>query len=211
MFGKRNRGARSARRKGKRKPKRKPIQKSAILKRLLMVAFLVWAGWEFVCYSSEVLAVSTIGIQGAVTIDERAIVDACDITTADNIFLVRRRKGWEADPSLVDVCTPVGDYCLEGITRNLVMTLALELGYALHEVPDLIPLDFVGEDKECFLTGTGCGLMPVVGVEGVAVGDGTPGAVTRNLLAGVRSSMADPAHGISIHANREQLVKYLAG
>jgi cell division protein FtsQ len=86
MFRKRKKGSASARRKSRRK--RKPIQKGAILKRLIMVAFFAWAGWEFVCYSSEVLAVATIGIQGAVTIDEEAIVDACDITTADNIFLL---------------------------------------------------------------------------------------------------------------------------
>jgi len=84
MFGKRKH--RGARRRNKRK--RKPIQKGAVAKRLLLVAFFVWTGWEFVRYSSDVLAVSTIGIQGAVTIDEEAIVDACDVTTADNIFLL---------------------------------------------------------------------------------------------------------------------------
>ena len=85
MFGKRKRGKAPT---GRKRGKRKPLRMGSIVKRLLMVAFFVWAGWEFVCYSSEVLAVSTIGIQGAVTIDEKAIVDACAITTADNLFLL---------------------------------------------------------------------------------------------------------------------------
>ncbi len=129
--------------------------------------------------------------------------------TADNIFLIRKEDGWQDDPGKVHLFTPVPDYCLMGITRNLIMEEARGQGYTLHEVDDLLPLDFVGPDKEVFLTGTGCGLMPIVGVEGVEVGGGEPGVVTRILLERIRAAMANPALGISINATRDELQAYL--
>jgi len=131
--------------------------------------------------------------------------------TADNIFLILKDDGWQSDPARVHIYTPVPEYCLVGITRNLVMAEAKQLGFTVHEVPDLLPLDFVGAGKECFLTGTGCGLMPVVGVQGVPVGDSHPGEVTRTLLGRVRAAMADPSRGIPVNADRAQLAAYLAG
>jgi len=129
--------------------------------------------------------------------------------TADNIFLIRKEDGWQSDPAKVHLFTPVPEYCLIGITRNLIVSEARKLGYTIHEVKDLIALDFVGQGRECFLTGTGCGLMPIVGIEGIAVGDGHPGEVTRILLQKIRSNMADPAHGISINATREKFQSYM--
>lgn len=131
--------------------------------------------------------------------------------TADNIFLILKQDGYRDDPTRVHVYTPVPEYCLEGITRNLVIDEARNLGYIIHEVDDLLALDFVGEGKECFLTGTGCGLMPVVGVEGIPVGDGRPGEATKVLLERIRGAMADPGHGISIRAGRTELAAYLNG
>ncbi len=130
--------------------------------------------------------------------------------TADNIFLVRKEDGWQEDSSKVHVFTPVADYCLMGITRNLIIAEAREQGYTIHEMDNMLPLDFVGPGKEVFLTGTGCGLMPVVGVEGVSVGNGEPGEVTRILLGRIRVAMANPALGISINATRGELQAYLS-
>jgi len=130
--------------------------------------------------------------------------------TADNIFLIRKDEGWEEDPARVHLYTPVPEYCLVGITRNLILDEARRLGYSIHEVDNLLPLDFVGRGKECFLTGTGCGLMPVVGVEDVLVGDGRPGRTTRALLEKIRRAMADPSRGLSVNATRDELRDYLA-
>jgi branched-chain amino acid aminotransferase len=129
--------------------------------------------------------------------------------TADNIFLLLKEEGWKADPARVHLYTPVADYCLVGITRNLIMAEARNQGYTIHEVDDLLPHDFVGAGKECFLTGTGCGLMPIVALEGIPVGDGKPGEATRILLERIRKDMADSAFGISIHADRTALDRYL--
>ncbi|MBM4370202.1 MAG: aminotransferase class IV, partial [Deltaproteobacteria bacterium] len=129
--------------------------------------------------------------------------------TADNTFVVRREAGWETDPSRVLLETPVGDYCLIGITRNRIMANARQLGYRVVEREDLLPLDFVGPGREAFMTGTGCGLMPVVGVEGVPVGDGRPGPVTRALLDALRADMKDPRCGLGIRATRAELARYI--
>lgn len=129
--------------------------------------------------------------------------------TADNIFLVKKEEGYADDLSKIHLFTPVSDYCLVGITRNLVIELATAQGITVHEVDNLLPIDFVGPGKEVFLTGTGCGLMPIVRVEGIPVGDGKPGKVTRFLLEQLRAAMADPARGIPINSTRSQFAEYL--
>ncbi|MFH1529338.1 MAG: aminotransferase class IV [Pseudomonadota bacterium] len=130
--------------------------------------------------------------------------------TADNVFLVKKEAGWEADPSKVALHTPVGDYCLVGITRGRIIEIARAKGFAVVERDDLLPIDFVVPASESFMTGTGCGLMPVVGVEGVPVGDGTPGPVTRALLEAIQADMRNPESGLSIHADRAELARYIA-
>ena len=129
--------------------------------------------------------------------------------TADNVFLVERHDGWQDDPSRVVVRTPSPEYCLIGITRNIILMEARKAGYTIEEVADLLPIDLVGPGKEAFLTGTGAGVMPVNAVQDVTVGDGTVGPVTRKLLAAIRADMADPAFGLSIHADDAALATYM--
>jgi branched-chain amino acid aminotransferase len=130
--------------------------------------------------------------------------------TADNVFLIRKEDGWETNPERVHLFTPVTDYCLKGITRDRILINSARKGFQVHEVSDLLPLDFVGAGKEVFMTGTGCGLMPVVAVEGQPVGNGTPGPVTRQLLDAIRADMANPKLGVSIHADKTEYGRYMS-
>lgn len=130
--------------------------------------------------------------------------------TADNIFGVRYEPGWEDDPAKVVIETPSRELCLEGITRNLVIQEALSRGYTVRERDDMLAIDLVGPDREVFMTGTGCGMMPIIGIEGVPVGDGEPGPVTRGLLEQVRARMREPEYALSIAATREEIETYLA-
>lgn len=92
--------------------------------------------------------------------------------TGDNIFLVR--KG--------DLLTPPKEAgILEGITRDAVIELACESGISVREIP-LTKHDVYIAD-ECFLTGTAAEVVPVVKVDSRPIGDGTPGPVTRDLMA----------------------------
>jgi branched-chain amino acid aminotransferase len=67
---------------------------------------------------------------------------------------------------------------LPGITRGLVLELARGL---LPRATGAVRLDQVPEMSEAFLTSVSRGILPVVRIDGTAVGDGRPGAVTREL------------------------------
>lgn len=68
---------------------------------------------------------------------------------------------------------------LPGITRELAIEVARKEGLTVHE--KAFSLDFMLEADEVFLTGTLTGVMPVVAVDDVTVGDGTPGPVTQQV------------------------------
>jgi branched-chain amino acid aminotransferase len=129
--------------------------------------------------------------------------------TVDNVFCIWREPGWEKDPSRVFLRTPRSAYCLNGITRALVLHMARQRGYQVEDEADLLPLDLVGRDREVFMTGTGAGVMPIIRVAGQQVGDGKPGPVTWALIDDVRKAMADPAFGISLKASRQEIAEYL--
>ncbi|NNE44693.1 MAG: branched-chain amino acid aminotransferase [Gemmatimonadetes bacterium] len=118
--------------------------------------------------------------------------------TVDNIFSVVRTPGWESDPSRVEIQTPSSEYCLPGITRETVIQLAQKRGYKVIVRDDMLPLDLVGPDRECFMTGTGAGVMPITAISHVNVGDGKPGPVTAGLIDDINAAMADPANGLSV-------------
>lgn len=106
--------------------------------------------------------------------------------TGDNLFIVRHGE----------LLTPAA-HCgiLVGITRAAVMELAAKRGLVCREVT-LLPQDlYIAE--EAFLTGTAAELVPVVSVDGRKVGDGTPGPITRQLLAdfiALRQSEGHPVY-----------------
>ncbi|UCF77830.1 MAG: aminotransferase class IV [Candidatus Eiseniibacteriota bacterium] len=129
--------------------------------------------------------------------------------TVDNIFCVVKEKGYRTRPSKVRILTPVGDYCLNGLTRASIMTFAARMGYKVEEVPDLMPIDLLGPGRECFMAGTAAGIMPVVEVCGNPVGDGTPGEVTKKLLGEIEQAMADRRYGLSSAATKSEVYRYI--
>lgn len=88
----------------------------------------------------------------------------------ENLFLVRR--GTLFTPS-----SSAG--ILAGITRDTVITLARELGYAVEERD--LPREALYTSEEIFMTGTAAEITPVRSVDRKAVGAGKPGPVTRAL------------------------------
>jgi len=74
---------------------------------------------------------------------------------------------------------PLSAGALYGITRGVVMDLAREEGLPVNE-PNLTRYDVFNAD-ECFLTGTGAELIPVVKVDGRIIGRGKPGPITQKL------------------------------
>jgi D-alanine transaminase len=76
---------------------------------------------------------------------------------------------------------PRSNYILPGITREVVLELADELGMPVREEPILV--DDLPRLTESFLTGTTNDVMPVVAIDGKPVGDGKPGPVAGRLYS----------------------------
>lgn len=95
--------------------------------------------------------------------------------TADNVFIVH--KG--------EVLTPSASHgALKGITRGAILDIAAELGLPVREAA-LTRYDLWCAD-ECFLTGTGAEVIPVVKLDGREIGAGKPGPITARILAAFR-------------------------
>lgn len=106
------------------------------------------------------------GADEALMLDPTGAVATCNAT---NFFVVRRGEVW----------TSTGEYCLNGITRGLVLELCHDLGIPAFEKP--FSLTQVYDADEAFVTGTFGGLTPVVEVDGRAIGAAGRGAITARL------------------------------
>lgn len=105
--------------------------------------------------------------QEAIMLNHNGEVAEC---TGDNIFLVKH--GVLRTPHLVAGI-------LEGVTRNAILELARAAKIPVQEMA-LTRHDVYSAD-ECFLTGTGAEIAPVVECDGRPIGNGKPGPVTRQL------------------------------
>jgi branched-chain amino acid aminotransferase len=122
------------------------------------------------------------GADEALMLDVRGFVATCNAT---NFFVVRRGEVW----------TSTGQYCMNGITRALVLEIARDLGLPSRERD--FSLTEVYDADEAFVTGTFGGLTPVIEVDGRAIGGGAaPGPVTARLSERYRALMlAEGAEG----------------
>jgi branched-chain amino acid aminotransferase len=109
------------------------------------------------------------GCEEAVMLNAEGYVAEC---TGDNLFII---KGNQL------MTPPLSAGALYGITREVAMELAREAGLKVSE-PNLTRYDLFNAD-ECFLTGTGAEVIPVVKIDGRIIGTGKPGAVTKDLVA----------------------------
>jgi branched-chain amino acid aminotransferase len=126
-------------------------------------------------YLNNILAkieAKQFGALEAIMLNEQGYVAEC---TADNVFIVH--KG--------ELITPAASQgALKGITRGTILDIAKELSIPLRET-DMTRYDIWCAD-ECFLTGTGAEVIPVVKLDGREIGHGKPGALTQRILASFR-------------------------
>ena len=73
----------------------------------------------------------------------------------------------------------LGHEILSGITRHAVLKFAAEAGYTVVEEP--FTIEEARQASEAFITSASTFVMPVVNIDGVALGDGTPGPVSKQL------------------------------
>ena len=107
------------------------------------------------------------GVPEAIMLNENGRVAEC---TADNLFIVKGDT--LTTPRLTEGALP-------GVTRGAVLELGKAAG--LKTVEGSFGLHDVYNADECFLTGTGAEIVPVVVVDSRKVGTGKPGKITRRL------------------------------
>jgi D-alanine transaminase len=105
---------------------------------------------------------------------------------AGECFLVRNGNYTEATHSNIMVVMretvfthPDSNLILPGITKKVLIRLCAELGIPLIERP--VARKDTNLFDECFITGTGSEVMPVVEIDGKPVGNGKPGPLTVRL------------------------------
>jgi branched-chain amino acid aminotransferase len=108
------------------------------------------------------------GCEDAIMLNAEGFVSEC---TGDNIFIVKGKNL---------MTPPLSAGALYGITRGVVMDLARNQGLTVSE-PNLTRYDLFNAD-ECFLTGTGAEVIPVVKIDGRVIGSGQPGPITQDLV-----------------------------
>lgn len=113
------------------------------------------------------------GCEEAVMLNAEGYVAEC---TGDNIFIM---KGGQM------FTPPLSAGALYGITRSVVIEMAREASIDVSE-PNLTRYDLFNAD-ECFLTGTGAEIIPVVKIDGRTIGTGKPGPITKSLMEKYRA------------------------
>lgn len=68
---------------------------------------------------------------------------------------------------------------LRGVTRSMVLDLARAI---LPRGDGALHVDQLAETRECFITSVSREVLPVVRIDGVEIGDGAPGPLTRELV-----------------------------
>ena len=126
-------------------------------------------------YLNNILAkieAANAGAQEAIMLNNEGYVAEC---TGDNIFIIK-------DGKIYTPSTALGG--LPGITRSAVIELARKMGYTVEET-FFTRYDIYTAD-EAFLTGTAAEAIPVVELDGRAIGNGKPGPITQELIAAYR-------------------------
>jgi branched-chain amino acid aminotransferase len=138
-------------------------------------------------YLNNILAkieANNAGCEEAIMLNAEGFVAEC---TGDNLFII---KGGEL------MTPPLSAGALYGITRRVVIGLGRDAGLTVSE-PNLTRYDLFNAD-ECFLTGTGAEIVPVVKIDGRSIGAGKPGRMTRKLVAAYHSltkGSGEPIYG----------------
>ena len=109
---------------------------------------------------------NNLGVDEGLMLDSNGFVSTCNST---NFFIVRKGEVW----------TSTGQYCLNGVTRQSIIKLCKQYDIPVHEKNFLV--EDVHTSDEIFVTGTFAGVIPVVSVDEIIIGDGMRGKITKDL------------------------------
>ena len=120
-------------------------------------------------YINSILANQEVTIHGY---DEALLLDTEGYVSegaGENVFIVKKGK----------IYTPDLASCLDGITRDSVITIARDLG--LEVIEKRITRDEMYCADEAFFTGTAAEITPIRELDDRAIGSGTRGPITEKL------------------------------
>tara|TARA_B110000014_G_scaffold253266_1_gene232481 strand:- start:158 stop:1069 length:912 start_codon:yes stop_codon:yes gene_type:complete len=107
-----------------------------------------------------------LGVDEGLMLDPNGYVSTCNST---NFFMISNKEVWTSN----------GQYCLNGVTRSSVIEICKRNDLPIKE-KEFSVKDVHGAD-EVFVTGTFAGIIPVISVDGLVVGNGTRGPLTQQL------------------------------
>jgi len=107
-----------------------------------------------------------LGVDEGLMLDPNGYVSTCNST---NFFMISNKEVWTSN----------GQYCLNGVTRSSVIDICKRNDLPIKE-KEFSVKDVHGAD-EVFVTGTFAGIIPVISVDGLVVGNGIRGPLTQQL------------------------------
>jgi branched-chain amino acid aminotransferase len=126
------------------------------------------------------------GVDEAICLDKNGFVSE---GVGENLFIVK--NGTILTP-------PVCSGALPGITAQVVVKLAKKLGYDVTET-NITPYQLFNAD-EAFFTGTAAEIVPIREVNKRQIGNGSPGPMTKRLIAEFHKTVLDPKEGVPIYS-----------
>jgi branched-chain amino acid aminotransferase len=139
-------------------------------------------------YLNSVLAKMEATVNGfdeAICLDKNGFISE---GVGENLFIVKDSKLFTP---------PSSTGALAGITAQLAKKFAKTLGYDVAET-NITPFQLFTAD-EVFFTGTAAEVVPIREVNKRQIGNGSPGPVTKKLMAAFKKATADPAEGVPIY------------
>ena len=115
---------------------------------------------------SACIEAEKLGVDEGLMNDPHGYISTCNST---NFFIYRSKEVW----------TSTGEYCLNGITRGSIIRLCYENKIPIYEKNFTIA--DVYKSEEVFVTGTFSGVIPVTAVDGIIIGNGKRGEITKFL------------------------------
>ena len=120
-------------------------------------------------YVNSIMAVNDAiskGAEEAILMDKNGYISE---GRGENLFIVKNST----------LITPTTDYCLNGITRQSVISIAKNLNYSVEERN--LTFDELLDADEAFYSGTAVEITPITSVDGATIGSGIIGPVTEIL------------------------------
>lgn len=148
--------------------------------------------WNHLSKATDILAslsAESAGADGALMLDHCGFVKTCNAT---NFFIVRKGELW----------APTRDNQMHGITRQKVLDISREHGLVVKE------LNFSNTEvysaNEAFCTGTFASQVPVRELDGLRIGDGKMGPITKQISEWYKEDVLK-----NVKRSREETLKSL--